>query len=133
MHDSDWDVVGKWQLFASPVRHFAYLDPSPSSASTRLSNTIAFISANSPVALVSLFPPAVLFTLPGTRSSVELLATTKDEILVIYEQGLARTCDIKSRELRRSMDRKTAEGVLQDEAWTTWCARPDGCARLRLT
>ncbi|TNY18126.1 hypothetical protein DMC30DRAFT_73310 [Rhodotorula diobovata] len=117
---SDWDVVGKWQLFASPVRHFAYLDPSPSSASTRLSNTIAFISANSPVALVSLFPPAVLFTLPGTRSSVELLATTKDEILVIYEQGLARTCDIKSRELRRSMDRKTAEGVLQDEAWTTW-------------
>ncbi|GAA5853924.1 hypothetical protein JCM9279_007604 [Rhodotorula babjevae] len=128
---SDWDVVGQWQLFASPVRHFAYLDSvapssssSPSSSSpvapTRLKNTIAFISANSPVALVSLFPPAVVFTLPGTKSAVEVLATTKDEILVIYEQGLARTCDIKSRELRRSMDRKTAEGVLQDAAWTTW-------------
>ncbi|GAA5916565.1 hypothetical protein JCM8208_007704 [Rhodotorula glutinis] len=126
---SDWDVVGQWQLFASPVRHFAYLDssspsssssPPSSSTSSRLKNTIAFISANSPVALVSLFPPAVVFTLPGTKSAVEVLATTKDEILVIYEQGLARTCDIKSRELRRSMDRKTADGVLQDAAWTTW-------------
>lgn len=139
----DWDVVGQWQLFASPVRHFAYLDsPAPSSSSTsstaptRLKNTIAFISANSPVALVSLFPPAVLFTLPGTKSAVEVLATTKDEILVIYEQGLARTCDIKSRELRRSMDRKTAEGVLQDAAWTTWCvtspSRPSPAPHSRL-
>ncbi|GAA6050579.1 hypothetical protein JCM3770_001471 [Rhodotorula araucariae] len=117
---SDWDVVGRWQLFASPVRHQVYLDSSASTAPTRLGNTIAFISANSPVALVSLFPPALLFTLPGTKSAVELLATTKDEILVVYEQGLARTCDIKSRELRRSMDRKTAEGVLQDGSWTTW-------------
>ncbi|BGP41867.1 hypothetical protein JCM10449v2_005861 [Rhodotorula kratochvilovae] len=117
---SDWDLVGRWQLFASPVKHYVYLDPSSSDSPARLRNTIAFISANSPVALVSLFPPALLFTLPGTKSAVELLATTKDEILVVYEQGLARTCDIKSCELRRSMDRKTAEGVLQDGSWTTW-------------
>ncbi|GAA6002852.1 hypothetical protein JCM10207_001867 [Rhodosporidiobolus poonsookiae] len=116
---NDWDPIGSWTLFASPVAYYANLDPFPSSSS-RLGNTLAFISANSPVALVSLFPPALLFVLPGTKSAVERIATTRDQIMVLYEQGLARTCDIASRELRRSMERKTAEGVLSDGSWTIW-------------
>ncbi|GAA6003526.1 WD40 repeat domain-containing protein [Rhodotorula paludigena] len=116
---SDWDLVGRWQLFASPVKHFAFID-SAASTTSRTSNSIIFISANSPVALVSLFPPRVVFTLPGTKSAVEVVATNKDEILVLYEQGLARTCDIASKELRRSMDRKTAEGVLDNGSWKVW-------------
>ncbi|BGP18192.1 hypothetical protein JCM10213v2_006247 [Rhodosporidiobolus nylandii] len=116
---SDWDLIGSWTLFASPVKHYAYIDPSPT-PSSKLGNTVAFISANSPVALVSLFPPQLLFVLPGTKSAVELIATTQDEILVLYEQGLARSCDIASKELRRSMDRRTAERSFAEGGWTTW-------------
>ncbi|GAA5886694.1 hypothetical protein JCM6882_005860 [Rhodosporidiobolus microsporus] len=116
---ADFEPLGCWTLFASPVSSFAYIDPSPTSNS-KLGNTIAFISANSPVALVSLFPPELLFVLPGTKSGVELIATTKDDIMVLYEQGLARTCDIASRELRRSMDRRTAEKTLGEGGWTVW-------------
>ncbi|GAA5825296.1 hypothetical protein JCM11251_006926 [Rhodosporidiobolus azoricus] len=116
---SDFDLLGCWTLFASSVKSFAYIDPSPTSTS-KLGNTIAFVSANSPVALVSLFPPELLFVLPGTKSGVELIATTKNDIMVLYEQGLARTCDIASRELRRSMDRRTAEKTLKEDDWTVW-------------
>ncbi|GAA5922792.1 hypothetical protein JCM1841_000709 [Sporobolomyces salmonicolor] len=118
-----WELIGQWALFASPVRHYAFIS-SPSSPSSHLQHTLAFISANSPVALVSLSPslspPRVLFTLPGTKSAVERIATRDGEIMVIYEQGLARVCDVESRELRRSMGRATAEGVLQESGWVTW-------------
>ncbi|GAA6030192.1 hypothetical protein JCM8097_008980 [Rhodosporidiobolus ruineniae] len=116
---SDWDLMGTWTLFASPVKSFAFIDPSPT-PSSKLGNSLAFISANSPVALVSLHPPDLLFVLPGTKSAVELIATTRSEIMVLYEQGLARTCDIGSRELRRSMDRRTAERALADGEWQVW-------------
>ncbi|POY70885.1 hypothetical protein BMF94_6062 [Rhodotorula taiwanensis] len=114
-----WDCLGTWNLFASPVRHLAYLQ-SGSDGRPLGNGAVAFISANSPVAFVSLFPPAHLFTLPGTRSSVEVLATSKDEVLIVYRQGLARVCDIASRELRRSMDRKVAETVLSEGGWQIW-------------
>ncbi|GAA5867444.1 hypothetical protein JCM8547_007506 [Rhodosporidiobolus lusitaniae] len=141
---SDWDLLGSWTLFASPVKSFTYLSSSASSTSSspasalpqQLSNSLAFISANSPIALVSLFPPSLLFVLPGTKSGVELIATRREgkegkeggEIMVLYEQGLARTCDVESRELRRSMSRETAGRVLQEGqgkegeggGWTVW-------------
>ncbi|GAA5986281.1 hypothetical protein JCM11641_004880 [Rhodosporidiobolus odoratus] len=126
---ADFALLGCWTLFASPVRSYAYIDPEPA-PSSKLGHTIAFISANSPVAVVSLFPPQLLFVLPGTKSAVELIATTEDVIMVLYEQGLARTCDIASRELRRSMDRITAERSLADGGWSVWfspqTARSDG-------
>lgn len=118
---SDWDCLGRWTLFASPVRDFAFISTTETlHAPPALNGSIAFISANSPVAFVSLFPPRHLFTLPGTRSAVELVALSKTDILVLYKQGLARVCDIASRELRRSMDAKTTESVLAEDAWTTW-------------
>ncbi|GAA5900483.1 hypothetical protein JCM5296_001559 [Sporobolomyces johnsonii] len=124
----DWELIGQWALFASPVRHYAFISP-PSSPSSHLQHTLAFISANSPVALVSLSPsvspPRVLFTLPGTKSAVERIATREGEIMVLYEQGLARVCDVASRELRRSMGRTTAEGVLQEKGWVTWFSLAD--------
>ncbi|GAA5977576.1 hypothetical protein JCM10908_005026 [Rhodotorula pacifica] len=116
---SDWECLARWTLFASPVKHVSHLDNDDASPPS-LRNAVAFVSANSPVAFVSLFPPQHLFTLPGTKSSVELVATSKDEVLVLYRQGLARTCDIKSRELRRSMDRKTAESVVAGGDWHIW-------------
>ncbi|GAA5873477.1 hypothetical protein JCM3774_002427 [Rhodotorula dairenensis] len=116
---ADWECLGRWTLFASPVKHVSRLESDDSSPPS-LRNAVAFVSANSPVAFVSLFPPRHLFTLPGTRSSVDLVATSKEEVLVLYRQGLARTCDIKSRELRRSMDRKTAESVVADGGWHIW-------------
>lgn len=41
-------------------------------------------------------------------------------MLIVYRQGLARVCDIASRELRRSMDRKVAETVLSEGGWQIW-------------
>lgn len=82
--------------------------------------TFVFVSANSPTALVSLFPPKMHFILPGTKSAPELIATFNGEVLILYEHGLARICHLESRELRRSMDRKTAEGVLAQSAWRVW-------------
>jgi hypothetical protein len=141
---SSWSLIGSWTLFASPVKSYAYIAPSPTSASSLTSSTLAFISANSPVALISILRPApgsssppppasLLFVLPGTKSSVELIATSKDEIMVLYAQGLARTCDIASRELRRSMDRRTAERALEEDGeggekrWRVWFrAREEG-------
>ncbi|BGP33827.1 hypothetical protein JCM10296v2_005632 [Rhodotorula toruloides] len=118
---SDWDCLGRWTLSASPVKDFAFISTSETvHAPPALNGSVAFISANSPVAFVSLFPPLHLFTLPGTRSAVELIALSQTEILVLYEQGLARVCDIASRELRRSMDRRTTESVLAEDAWSTW-------------
>ncbi|KAL7341421.1 hypothetical protein BJY59DRAFT_693274 [Rhodotorula toruloides] len=118
---SDWDCLGRWTLFASPVTDFAFISTSETvHAPPALNGSVAFVSANSPVAFVSLFPPRHLFTLPGTRSAVELIALSQTEILVLYEQGLARVCDIATRELRRSMDRKTTESVLAEDVWSTW-------------
>ncbi|BGP01800.1 hypothetical protein JCM10021v2_005506 [Rhodotorula toruloides] len=118
---SDCDCLGRWTLFASPVKDFAFISTSETvHAPPALNGSVAFISANSPVAFVSLFPPRHLFTLPGTRSAVELIALSQTEILVLYEQGLARVCDIASRELRRSMDRRTTESVLAEDVWSTW-------------
>ncbi|SDA01421.1 BZ3500_MvSof-1268-A1-R1_Chr10-1g02649 [Microbotryum saponariae] len=114
---SDWDEIGRWCLFASPVTQFTFIqDPTI----PQLSQTIAFVSANSPIALVSLFPPALLFVLPGTKSPVISISTLKEEILVVYAHGLARVCDVTRRELRRSMDAKTARGVLAEGKWSTW-------------
>lgn len=116
---SNWECLGRWTLFASPVKHVSRLESDDGSPPS-LQNAVAFVSANSPVAFVSLFPPQHLFTLPGTKSSVDLVATSKDEVLVLYRQGLARVCDIKSRELRRSMDRRTAESVVAGGGWHIW-------------
>ncbi|GEM10247.1 WD repeat protein [Rhodotorula toruloides] len=117
----DWDCLGRWTLFASPVKDFAFISTSGTAhAPPALNGSVAFISANSPVAFVSLFPSRHLFTLPGTLSAVELIALSQTDILVLYEQGLARICDIASRELRRSMDRKTTESVLTEDGWSTW-------------
>lgn len=116
---SNWECLGQWTLFASPVKHVSRLESDDASPPSLL-NAVAFVSANSPVAFVSLFPPQHLFTLPGTKSSVDLVATSREEVLVLYRQGLARVCDIKSRELRRSMDRRTAESVVADGDWHIW-------------
>lgn len=114
---SDWTLVGTWKLFASPVTHTVPFKFKPTS---KMHNTIAFISANSPIALVGLSPPRLLFVLPGTKSPVQIIATKADEILVVYGHGLARVCDVAGRELRRSMDFKTASSVLAEGGWKTW-------------
>ncbi|ORY76900.1 hypothetical protein BCR35DRAFT_280286 [Leucosporidium creatinivorum] len=157
---SDWSTVGRWNLFASPVSHLACLWDSNAepNATTTISQgyTLAFISSNSPVALISLsLPPTpstsslpasprpppphtllstLLFVLPGTASPVSSISISSPpdpsaaEILVIYEQGLARACHLESRELRRSMDRRTARGVLKEreKAWRTWFGGEEG-------
>lgn len=90
--------------------------------------TLIFISANSPVALVAVQlsdagnSSSIQLVLPGTRSPVESISThvEKEEVMVIYEQGLARICHLGSRELRRSMERKTAQQVLAEGGWQTW-------------
>lgn len=115
---SNWELISQWNLFASPVSHVAYLQPP---GHTALNNTIAFISENSPIALVSLFPPQLHFVLPGTQSPVESISTLGDEMLIVYAHGLSRVCDMKEFELRRSMDLKTATSVLAEGGWTTWC------------
>ncbi|GAA6064483.1 hypothetical protein JCM10212_000363 [Sporobolomyces blumeae] len=114
---ADWDALGVFSLFASPVLSYSYLSV-PTSP-----HTLLFVSCNSPIALLSLHPPSLLFTLPGTRSPVELVATTREgEIVVLYKQGLARFWDSGTGELRRSTDRKTAEGVLKEKEknWKIW-------------
>lgn len=118
-NNRNWDLIGTWRLFASPVMHIVLLQL-PGHA--RSADVIAFISANSPIALVSLFPPQLLFVLPGTRSSVETVATSSstNEILVIYSHGLSRICHVDGKELRRSMDYKTARGVLKEGGWKVW-------------
>jgi len=122
-HLDDWTALGRWRLFASPVAHIVQLSCPPESV---LHGTVAFVSLNSPVGLVSLRPegPQLLFVLPGTKSGVEVLATKGDDILVMYAEGLARVCDVRGRELRRSMDRRTARGVLREEGWTMWYVGP---------
>ncbi|KAM0751154.1 hypothetical protein T439DRAFT_313451 [Meredithblackwellia eburnea MCA 4105] len=112
----DWELVAQWRLFASPVCHLAHIDV----AKGPLSQTIAFVSANSPIALVSLFPPQLHFILPGTSSAVQSISTSNDDLLIIYAHGLSRVCNIEGLELRRSMDLKTAEGVLSESGWTNW-------------
>ncbi|GAA5940493.1 WD40 repeat domain-containing protein [Sporobolomyces koalae] len=114
---SDWEEIATFALFASPVLAYAHL-PLPTHP-----HTLLFVSCNSPIALVSLHPPELLFTIPGSTTRVQLVATTKEgEVLILYEQGLARVWDARTGELRRSMDRKTAEGVLRekDKASTVW-------------
>lgn len=118
LFSGEWDCLARWNLFASPVRHIASLAGEDAPASLR--NCLVCISANSPVAIVSLAPPRHVFTLPGTVSGVDLFATSQDEVLVLYRQGLARICDIATRELRRSMDRRTAENVISEGAWKIW-------------
>lgn len=113
----DWELIGRWKLFASPVSHIAYIQVPTNS---RLANTIAFISANSPVALVCLFTSQLLFILPGTKSPVESISTSGDEVLAVYSHGLSRVCDVHGQELRRSMDFRTASSVLAEGTWTTW-------------
>lgn len=108
----DWQPLALFSLFASPIAHIA---PVPGGGTT-----VAFVSANSPLALVELFPPRILFVLPGTKSAVESISTAGDEMLILYRHGLARVCDVKGLELRRSMDRRTAMGVLAEGGWTTW-------------
>ncbi|KAK4704763.1 hypothetical protein P7C70_g1446, partial [Phenoliferia sp. Uapishka_3] len=113
----NWQPIAHWSLFASPVSHIAFVKIPEGS---RLSNTIAFISANSPIALVSLFPPRLHFVLPGTKSAVQSISTSDDEMLIVYAHGLSRVCNIEGLDLRRSMDLKTAEGVLAEGNWSTW-------------
>lgn len=112
---SDWTLLGEWFLFASPVSHLVSL---PAAPKPHLSDLMIFISANSPIAFVSLSPPRLLFVLPGTKSDVESLSVSGDEILVVYSHGLARAWSLEG-ELRRSMDLKTATGVLGAGNWTT--------------
>jgi len=114
---SDREEIAGFALFASPVLSYAKLSL-PSHP-----HTLLFVSCNSPIALVSLHPPQLLFTLPGSRTPVQLVATTKQgEVMVLYKQGLARVWDAETGELRRSMDRKTAENVLKEKekGWRTW-------------
>ncbi len=115
----DWTTLGRWALFASPVAHIVQLSCPPESV---LHGAAAFVSLNSPVGLVSLRAdkPELLFVLPGTKSGVEVIATKGDDVLVVYAEGLARVCDVRGRELRRSMDRRTARGVLREEGWMVW-------------
>lgn len=114
-HSSDWTLIGEWFLFASPVSHLISL---PTAPKPHFSDLMIFISANSPIAFVSLSIPRLLFVLPGTNSDVEILSMSGDEILVVYSAGLARAWSLEG-ELRRSMDLKTAMGVLGEGTWTT--------------
>ncbi|GAA5960639.1 hypothetical protein JCM3765_005885 [Sporobolomyces pararoseus] len=114
---SDWEEIAGFSLFASPVLAYAKLSL-PSHP-----HSLLFVSSNSPIALVSLHPPELLFTLPGSRTPAQLVATTKlGEVMVLYKQGLARVWDAETGELRRSMDQKTAESVLKEKekAWRIW-------------
>ncbi|KAM0790179.1 hypothetical protein ACM66B_005497 [Microbotryomycetes sp. NB124-2] len=118
----DWSLVGRWAIFASPVSHIVPLkqQPLPADASTV---SIAVVSANSPVALMSVSDEIrVTYVLPGTRSPVESISTNleRSEIVVLYAQGLARTCTLDGQELRRSMDHRTARTVLSESGWVTW-------------
>ncbi|KAI5481365.1 WD repeat protein [Pseudohyphozyma bogoriensis] len=112
-----WEIIARWNLFASPVLHIAYLGGPEESP---LSNTVAFISANSPIAIVSLFPPHLHFILPGTKSPVESISTAGDEVMVRYAHGLARLCHVRDQDLRRSMDWRTGSALLAEGGWTTW-------------
>ena len=125
LDDSDWSLIARYNLFASPVESILHVQiPS----STRLSNTLFLISANSPIALISLSPTSptitteLLFILPGTKSPVSSISTDSKggELLVIYENGLARVCAVDGMELRRSMRVETARKVLLESGWTTW-------------
>ncbi|KAK4046684.1 hypothetical protein OIV83_005887 [Microbotryomycetes sp. JL201] len=132
-----WTPVGQWQLFASPVSHIVVLDQQPLDQQplTVDANTasIAVISANSPVALLNIKDKVrVSYVLPGTRSPVESISTNslRSEIVVVYAQGLARTCSLDGQELRRSMDYRTARAVLSEPGWTTWFTLRDRTFKL---
>ncbi|GAA5914045.1 uncharacterized protein JCM6883_007133 [Sporobolomyces salmoneus] len=114
--------LATFSLFASPIVAHASL------SLPRHSQAFLFVSSNSPTALVSIDPPQVILTLPGSRTPTQLVATTKQgEILVLYRQGLARVWDAGIGELRRSMDEKTAQGVLRETAkeWRIWFDEDD--------
>lgn len=116
-HRSDWEELAVFSLFASPVLSYAHL------ALPSHPHTLLFVSCNSPIALVSLHPPQLLFTLPGSKTPAQLVATTKQgEVMVLYKQGLARVWDAETGELRRSMEKKTAQGVLleKEKGWRIW-------------
>lgn len=80
------------------------------------------ISVDSTVAIASLASPDSMFLLPGTRATVAIVSTAKvgDELMIVYSSGLSRIFDIAAQELRRSMDSKTAEGLLKEGNWVTW-------------
>lgn len=115
---SEWECIQTWKLFASPVSHLVQFKVK--SSNQRMSNTIALISSNSPIAIISLFPPSLLFIIPGTNSNVRSIATNGEDLLVIYLNGLARIWDVDAGELRRSMDLKTALSVSSEKGWRTW-------------
>ncbi|GAA6016235.1 hypothetical protein JCM11491_003777 [Sporobolomyces phaffii] len=114
---ANWEEIALFSLFASPVLSYAHLSlPSHE-------HTLLFVSCNSPVALVSLHPPRLLYTLPGSKTPAKLVASTKQgEVMVLYREGLARVWDAETGELRRSTDAITARGVLQEKAkgWRIW-------------
>lgn len=113
----DWTLLSSWSLFASPVCAIVDL---PIKGTRRL---LALISSNSPIALVdlSMLPAPLLFILPGTRSPVTIMSSNLNgELLVVYESGLARVCDVAGQELRRSMDYKTAVALLAEAGWVNW-------------
>lgn len=119
VHDRDWSEIGRWNLFASPVGDLVSLCEAMGPS---FRHSIAFISSDSPVAIISLCQPGSICILPGTKSSVSSIstATSGDELLIIYDAGLARVCDVSVMELRRSMDLKTAMGALNEGGWETW-------------
>jgi hypothetical protein len=123
---SDWSEIGRWNLFASPVSDIVSLCEAMGPS---FRHSIAFISSDSPVAIISLAVSGSIFVLPGTTSLVSSIstATSGDELLIIYDSGLARISDAATMELRRSMDLKTATGLINDGGWETWSGTPKVC------
>lgn len=61
-----------------------------------------------------------LFMVPGSKSPLQKFCLNESDMLLVYEDGLARLWDVKTREFRRSTTTEKAEELLVQNTWLTW-------------
>lgn len=115
---SSLELQHTWKVFVSPVASIVFLqDPRIG----RLNASLASISANCTTAFVPIDDSnSSILTIVGSHSPLEKLCIRRDEVLVLYQSGLARLWDAVSGELRRSINRATATSLLSDQEDEWW-------------
>lgn len=57
---------------------------------------------------------------PGSEFPLVKVSVNESDMLLVYQDGLARIWDIKTQEFRRSTTADKADELLAREQWMTW-------------
>ncbi|PVF99519.1 hypothetical protein CPB86DRAFT_783642 [Serendipita vermifera] len=116
-------LLARWVVFATPL---VYVIRLLDDAVGRLRGHIMCAAEGGTLAIIGVDELEIAAVIPGGPSRLEKICLGEDNLMLIYENNLARLWDVKTQEFWRSMTKDIAEQLLEQGGWFEALTEPEG-------